>query len=84
MLLQAAQDLAIDLRQSYMVGDKEADITAGAAAGCKTLLVKTGHGQKWLGSAEYQGTEIVADLPEAAERIVRWTFMIIYLRLSNL
>lgn len=37
MLLQAAADLNIDLQQSYMVGDKEADIKAGKAAGCQTF-----------------------------------------------
>lgn len=39
MLLQAAKDLNIDLQQSWMVGDGEYDILAGAAAGCKTCLV---------------------------------------------
>ena len=40
MLLQAARDLGIDLRNSYMVGDKASDIEAGRAAGCKTILVR--------------------------------------------
>lgn len=70
MLLQAAEDLDIDLRQSYMVGDKAADISAGAAAGCRCLLVKTGHGLKWMESAECQGVRAVTDLPEAAEIIL--------------
>jgi D-glycero-D-manno-heptose 1,7-bisphosphate phosphatase len=70
MLLQAAQDLAIDLRQSYMVGDKKADIEAGSAAGCRSILVKTGHGLKWLESAESRGADIAADLPEAVEIIL--------------
>lgn len=39
MLLQAAEDFNIDLSQSYMIGDGESDIKAGAAAGCKTVLV---------------------------------------------
>ena len=33
MLLQAAQELAIDLSKSILVGDKESDIQAGIAAG---------------------------------------------------
>ena len=70
MLFQAARDLGIDLQRSYMVGDKEADIVAGSAAGCKSILVKTGHGHKWLGSAENQGSEIAADLPRAVEIIL--------------
>jgi D-glycero-D-manno-heptose 1,7-bisphosphate phosphatase len=39
MLLQAAQELNIDLKKSYMIGDKQTDIEAGEAAGCKGILV---------------------------------------------
>ncbi|MBE5924460.1 MAG: D-glycero-beta-D-manno-heptose 1,7-bisphosphate 7-phosphatase [Lachnospiraceae bacterium] len=42
MLFKAAEDFNIDLSQSYMVGDSENDIKAGEAAGCKTVLVKSG------------------------------------------
>jgi len=45
MLLQAARDLNIDLTASIMIGDGLRDLEAGAAAGCRTLiLVRTGHG----------------------------------------
>jgi D-glycero-D-manno-heptose 1,7-bisphosphate phosphatase len=43
MLLQAAESLAIDLRSSWMVGDTDADLAAGIAAGCRTLLVLNPH-----------------------------------------
>lgn len=39
MLLKAAKDYNIDLSQSYMVGDSENDVTAGIAAGCKSVLL---------------------------------------------
>lgn len=39
MLLQASSDLDIDLHRSFLIGDKEADVKAGRAAGCKTILV---------------------------------------------
>lgn len=39
MLLQAAQDYNIELSQSWMIGDSEHDMKAGANAGCQTLLV---------------------------------------------
>ncbi|MBA4016119.1 MAG: D,D-heptose 1,7-bisphosphate phosphatase [Pirellula sp.] len=42
MLRQAAERFGIDLAQSYMIGDRPTDIAAGAAAGCRTVLVKTG------------------------------------------
>lgn len=39
MLLEGARSLGIDPRVSWMVGDTDADITAGKAAGCMTLLI---------------------------------------------
>lgn len=50
MLLKAAEDLNIDLSQSYMVGDSESDIKAGKAAGCNTVLLNT--------ECEYYGQDI--------------------------
>lgn len=44
MLLNAAADLGIDLSRSWIVGDKAADVEAGLAAGCRTILVRTGYG----------------------------------------
>jgi D-glycero-D-manno-heptose 1,7-bisphosphate phosphatase len=45
MLLQAAADLALDLRSSWLVGDKTDDIEAAKRAGIAgALLVATGHG----------------------------------------
>jgi D-glycero-D-manno-heptose 1,7-bisphosphate phosphatase len=40
MLLSAAEELGIDLAGSWMVGDTDADVLAGRAAGCKTLLIE--------------------------------------------
>lgn len=39
MLLTAAKDHNIDLVASWMVGDSETDIEAGASAGCRTIMV---------------------------------------------
>ncbi|MDG2055322.1 MAG: HAD family hydrolase [Phycisphaerales bacterium] len=39
MLMQAADDLDIDLKKSWMIGDQERDIDAGHAAGCRTVLI---------------------------------------------
>ena len=55
MLLKAAEDLNIDLSQSYIVGDGENDIKAGKAARCKTVLV---------GEGEYGQDICVASLKE--------------------
>lgn len=39
MLLKAAEDLNIDLSQSWMIGDGENDVLAGKNAGCKTAYI---------------------------------------------
>lgn len=39
LLLQAANDLNIDLEQSWMIGDGKNDILAGKNAGCNTALI---------------------------------------------
>jgi D-glycero-D-manno-heptose 1,7-bisphosphate phosphatase len=45
MLLQAAADLAIDLKTSWLVGDKATDVEAAKRAGLAgALQVATGHG----------------------------------------
>lgn len=44
MLHKAARSYDIELEHSTMIGDKLADIEAGQAAGCRTILVRTGYG----------------------------------------
>ena len=44
MLLRAAEEIGIDLVASWMIGDRVSDLEAGAAAGCRTALVRTGYG----------------------------------------
>ena len=44
MLLRAAAELGIDTSKSWMVGDRLTDLRAGASAGCRTILVRTGYG----------------------------------------
>jgi D-glycero-D-manno-heptose 1,7-bisphosphate phosphatase len=45
MLRQAAQEHAIDLKNSFMIGDALSDVAAGQAAGVKlSILVRTGRG----------------------------------------
>lgn len=71
MLLEAARRYDIDLASSVMIGDKLADIEAGIAAGCRTILVRTGYG-----AAEEPrvppGTEVYDDLLAAARSLTGW------------
>ena len=39
MLLDAARNCQIDLKRSFMVGDRASDIEAGIAAGCQTIFI---------------------------------------------
>ncbi|KKQ01740.1 MAG: D,D-heptose 1,7-bisphosphate phosphatase [Candidatus Roizmanbacteria bacterium GW2011_GWA2_36_23] len=39
MLMQAAKDFEIDLKKSWMIGDKTSDIETGKNAGCRTIYV---------------------------------------------
>ncbi len=39
MLLKAAEDMNIDLKNSWMIGDSKRDIDAGKNAGCKTIFI---------------------------------------------
>jgi histidinol-phosphate phosphatase family protein len=40
MLLDAADALDLDLDASWMIGDTDADVLAGRAAGCRTVLIE--------------------------------------------
>ena len=49
LLLQAAKDLSLDLRRSWMIGDAWSDVRAGEAAGTHgTILLRTGRGAEQL------------------------------------
>ena len=69
MLQQAALDLDIDLAASFMIGDKLADVEAGLAAGCTSMLVLTGHGSGQLAALPAE-VGAYPDLLSAAEAIL--------------
>lgn len=49
MLLQAARELTLDLRSSWMIGDAWSDLLAGQSAGLRgTIIVRTGRGASQL------------------------------------
>ena len=67
LLLRAAAEHGIDLGRSWMVGDRWSDVAAGAAAGCKSVLIELAYSQGHRCTPDAR----VADLPEAVEQIVR-------------
>lgn len=66
MLLEAARRWQLDMRWSFLVGDRWSDVCAGAAAGCRTILVES----PYSGRARCQPDHCVRDLAEAAEWIL--------------
>jgi D-glycero-D-manno-heptose 1,7-bisphosphate phosphatase len=76
LLLKAARDHDINLRASFLIGDRHTDIVAGTKAGCHTVLVQTGaHEAPLIETAAPVDTRIAPDhvcrnLREAAQWIV--------------
>lgn len=71
MLLQAAKEHCIDLTVSAMIGDSLRDLDAGAAAGCKTLiLVRTGHGVTEEAASALRASFVAADLAAAVVELL--------------
>ena len=46
LLLEAANELNLDLCKSFMIGDRWRDIAAGQAAGCKCYFIDYQYGEK--------------------------------------
>tara|TARA_B100000315_G_C14436775_1_gene522793 strand:+ start:408 stop:986 length:579 start_codon:yes stop_codon:yes gene_type:complete len=70
MLLKAALKINIDLKKSFMIGDKWSDISAGYEAGCKTILVLTGHGNEQLSKNKSEANFISENLYAGVKNIV--------------
>lgn len=72
MLMAAARDLSLDLAASWMVGDTVSDMLAGRGAGCRTILVRTGYGDRF--AHPYDCVDhAVPDLAAAADLVLKET-----------
>lgn len=54
LLVRAAAERALDLARSYMVGDRWRDIEAGRRAGCRTILLDSGHTERLLSEPDHR------------------------------
>lgn len=61
MFEQACREYRIDMKRSYMVGDRAGDIIAGQRAGLKTILLESGYGSERL-EANVRPDYILEDL----------------------
>jgi D-glycero-D-manno-heptose 1,7-bisphosphate phosphatase len=73
LFFQAAEELSLDLKRSWMIGDAWSDIQAGQAAGLRQMiLVKTGRGAEQLLQPrpdDLSNYLILDDLPQAMDAI---------------
>lgn len=72
MLLQAADEMNLDLSHSFVVGDRWSDIKCADRAGCSSVLVLTGYGR---GDYEYIGPDQDIQPSHVAENLfdsVKW------------
>jgi histidinol-phosphate phosphatase family protein len=78
MMLAAARDLSLDLGRSVLVGDKVSDLEAARAAGCRTVLVRTGYGREveaeLLATDRLQLADLVSDSLFASLPFLEGTF----------
>lgn len=69
MLFQAARELNLDLKRSWMIGDSASDVAAGHSAGCRTILVRSNRADS--AQDERSATCTVDSLAEAADAVLR-------------
>jgi D-glycero-D-manno-heptose 1,7-bisphosphate phosphatase len=75
LLERAAREHSLDLKRSFVVGDRHGDIVLGQNAGARSILVRTGYGEgelawhasKWPRQPDF----IAATLNEATDWILR-------------
>lgn len=68
---------SIDRARSYVLGDKASDVAFGHKAGCKSVLLRTGYGERVL-AGKYQNLQeqpeqpdyVFDDMPQAVSRIL--------------
>lgn len=75
MLQKAAEELDIDLSQSWMIGDRYRDVQAGKAAGCHTILVDVpGKTREAVTEPELQPDRKAVNLREAVNIVRMYEF----------
>ena len=79
MLIEGTRRWNVDLRESYMVGDRWRDVDAGRAAGCRTILLErnwperraAGEPDARLGTITEAARWILADARSTMNRVAR-------------
>lgn len=69
LAMRAARELGIDLRRSWVVGDKRSDLELARRLGARAVLVLTGYGRQTL--TQVNAPRVARDLREAVDWILR-------------
>jgi len=67
LILRAAAELNIDLKESYVIGDRWRDIDCARAAGCRVIFIERGYKEKSCQAADVT----VANFKEAVNAVLR-------------
>ena len=59
MLSQAAEKYGINLKESFLIGDRWKDIDAGMSAGCQTIFIDHGYNETLRQTPNYQTNSIL-------------------------
>lgn len=71
LIKQALRDFDIDVKNSWMIGDKAIDIETGLRAKIKTALVLTGYGREEFEKLEQKPDLVAKILYDAANLIIK-------------
>ena len=70
MLIQAAKQHQINLKASFLIGDKFSDIRAGNAVNCRTIFVLTGHGKEEMHHLNGSTVPVAVNLLNAVQEYI--------------
>ena len=63
LLFAAADEHGVDLRRSVMVGDRWRDISAGTAAGCRTVFIDYGYDERRPETPDHIASSLIESIP---------------------
>lgn len=74
MLHQAERELQLDLRKSWVIGDRRLDAALAHAVGARAVMVRTGYGPTDLASPTVSPEERPEHVADNALQAVEWIF----------
>ena len=70
MLIKAAEQHHINLKASFIIGDKFSDIVAGDAVNCQPIMVLTGHGKEEIHKLNGSTVPVAVNLLNAVKKYI--------------